>query len=87
LHEYLGGTIKGLGGRSEILGGTVDHVHILAELKATHTLADFVRELKKASSVWVHEKQLLPAFAWQEGDAADGCASIYRDPGGSPSAA
>ena len=70
LHEYLGGTVKGLGARSEIVGGISDHVHLLVELKATHTLADFMRELKKASSVWVHEKAHLPGFAWQEGYAA-----------------
>ncbi len=72
LHDYLGGTVKGLGARSEIVGGTNDHVHLLVELKATHAVSDFMRELKKASSVWVHEneKTQLPAFAWQEGYAA-----------------
>jgi putative transposase len=47
-----------------------DHVHLLVGLKATHTLADVLRELKKASSVWVHEEIGLRAFAWQEGYAA-----------------
>ena len=42
----------------------------MIELKATHTLANFVRELKKASSMWVHEAIPLRAFAWQEGYAA-----------------
>jgi len=70
LHEYLGGTIKGLGAFPEIVGGVADHVHLLVGLKATHCLADFMRELKKASSVWVHEQINLPGFAWQEGYAA-----------------
>jgi len=70
LYDYLGGTIKGLGARSEVIGGTADHVHLLFELRATHTLADFMRELKKASSLWVHEEMHLPGFAWQEGYAA-----------------
>jgi len=70
MHDYLGGTVKGLGAQSEIVGGTEDHVHLLVELKATHTLADFMRELKKASSVWVHEKAHQDNFAWQEGYAA-----------------
>ena len=51
LHEYLGGTIRGLGGVPESVGRVADHVHLLVGLKATHCLADFVRELKKASSV------------------------------------
>jgi putative transposase len=70
LHEYLGGTVKGLGAQSEIVGGTADHVHLLVELRATHTLADFMRELKKASSRWVHDEIRLHLFAWQEGYAA-----------------
>jgi len=66
LHEYLGGTVRGLGGVPLQMGGAQDHVHALIGLKPTHCLADFVRELKKATSVWTashHE----PQFAWQEG--------------------
>jgi len=70
LHDYLGGTIRGLGGFPEGVGGVADHVHLLAGLKATHCLADFMRELKKASSTWVHETTGMHAFAWQEGYAA-----------------
>ncbi|MCE9531030.1 MAG: IS200/IS605 family transposase [Planctomycetes bacterium] len=70
LHEYLGGTISGLGGNSQGVGGVDDHVHLLVSLKSTHCLADVMRDLKKASSIWVHEKIGLRTFAWQEGYAA-----------------
>ena len=70
LHEYLGGTLVGLGASSEIVGGIADHVHLLVTLKATHCLADFLREVKKASSVWVHDEMKRAGFAWQEGYAA-----------------
>src|SRR2546430_16600475 len=70
LHEYLGGTISGLGGFPEGVGGVADHVHLLIGLRATHCLADVLREVKKASSAWVHEKIGLPTFAWQERYAA-----------------
>jgi putative transposase len=30
LHDYIGGTIRGLGGISLELNGTEDHVHLLA---------------------------------------------------------
>src|SRR4029079_2991155 len=49
--------------------GTADHVHLLIGLKATHCLADVLRELKKSSSVWVNE-EIGEVFAWQEGYAA-----------------
>lgn len=70
LHEYLGGTVKGLGGVPETIGGVNDHVHLLVGLKSTHCLADFLRELKKASSIWVHDEIGLGEFGWQEGYAA-----------------
>jgi len=78
LHEYLGGTARGLGGIPEAIGGVEDHVHLLVGLRATHTLSDFVRELKKASSVWSAEQSGDP-FAWQEGYAAFTVSWTHRD--------
>ena len=64
-HEYLGGTVRGLDGVPLNVGGVEDHVHGLIGLKPTHRISDFVRELKKATSLWAaqHETQ----FEWQEG--------------------
>lgn len=70
LHEYLGGIVAGLGGIPQGVGGVADHVHLLVGLKATHCLADFMRELKKASSVWVRDEIGERRFAWQEGYGA-----------------
>jgi len=70
LHAYLGGTAARLGGIPQGAGGVADHVHLLVGLKATHCLADFVRELKKASSVWVRDELQLRGLAWQEGYGA-----------------
>jgi REP element-mobilizing transposase RayT len=71
LHEYLGGIAKGLGAVPEKIGGVADHVHLLVRLKSTHCLSDFVRELKKASTSWIHEQTPIgKKFAWQSGYAA-----------------
>ncbi len=70
LHEYLGGTVNGLKGIAQGVGGTEDHVHLLVGLKSTHCLADFMRELKKSSSAWVHNELGLTKFSWQEGYGA-----------------
>jgi len=70
LHKYLGGTVNGLQGFSQGVGGTEDHVHLLVGLKSTHCLSDFMRELKKSSSMWVHNEIGLAKFAWQEGYGA-----------------
>jgi putative transposase len=71
LHEYIGGIIEGLGGFPKEVGGVADHVHRLFGLKATATLSDFMRELKKALSVWMQEEGGggLSGFGWQEGYA------------------
>lgn len=70
LHEYLGGTVLGLGGVPQGVGGVEDHVHLLVGLKPTHCLSDFMRELKKASSIWVSDTTPERAFHWQEGYGA-----------------
>ena len=79
LHDYLGGTIRGLGGYPEGIGGVADHVHLLVGLKSTHCLPDVLRELKKASSAWVHEEIDLRVFAWQEGYAAFTVSATSRE--------
>ena len=70
VHEYLGGTIRGMEGIAHAVGGTGDHVHVLAGLRATHCLADVLRNLKAGSSAWIHEELKLHGFAWQEGYGA-----------------
>jgi REP element-mobilizing transposase RayT len=70
LHAYLGGVIRTLDGVPEAIGGVADHVHLLVGLRATHTLADVLRELKSGSSKWVHEEVGVRSFAWQEGYGA-----------------
>jgi REP element-mobilizing transposase RayT len=70
LHEYLGGLVRDLGGVPQGIGGVDDHVHLLVGLKPVHCLADFMRELKKASSRWVGEVMGVRLFRWQEGYGA-----------------
>jgi putative transposase len=70
MHAYLGGAVRTLGGVPETVGGTADHVHMLVGLRATHCLADVLREMKRSSSQWVHETMNLAEFSWQEGYGA-----------------
>jgi putative transposase len=51
LHEYLGGTVRGLGGVALEVSGTADHVHILARLGPTISVSEFLSKLKSGSSV------------------------------------
>jgi putative transposase len=70
LHRFLGGCLKQVDATPLEINGVADHVHLLAGLKSTHRLADVLKDIKTASSRWVHEHQELPRFAWQEGYGA-----------------
>jgi len=70
LHAYLGGVIRTLDGVPEAVGGAADHVHLLVGLRATHTLADVLREIKSVSSAWVHDDVGVSSFVWREGYGA-----------------
>ena len=70
LHEYLGGLIQAADGVPEAIGGVADHVHLLVGLRATHSLAPFVQDIKQSSSRWIHETIGVKNFSWQPGYAA-----------------
>jgi putative transposase len=79
LHAYLGGIIRTAGGSAESIGGVSDHVHLLIGLRATHRLADVLRELKAVSSGWVHDEIGMREFAWQEGYGAFTVSASQRE--------
>ena len=64
LHEYLGGTVRGLDGIALEVNGTNDHVHVLAKLRPTISVSEFLSKLKSASSGWA-KRQTNGRFAWQ----------------------
>ena len=64
LHEYLGGTVRGLGGIALEINGTNDHVHILAKLRPTISVSEFLSKLKSGSSSWA-KRQTAGRFGWQ----------------------
>jgi putative transposase len=55
LYDYIGGTIRGLGGISLELDGTEDHVHLLTKLRPDKALSDVLRELKANATGWMHD--------------------------------
>jgi putative transposase len=79
LHGYMGGTLHGLGAIPIAIGGTADHLHLLIGLRANHSVADLVRETKKAATAWMRNEASLPTFGWQEGYAAFSVGADARD--------
>lgn len=71
LHSELGAVSKALGCSTVIVGGIEDHVHILARQARTISLADWVKELKRVTSIWIKKQSpQFSAFAWQAGYGA-----------------
>jgi len=71
LHGFLGGILDKKKCHLLAAGGVDDHVHVLASLSATVSLAEIAGALKANSSRWIHET--IPGtenFQWQEGYGA-----------------
>src|SRR5207245_2358184 len=69
LHEYLGGTVRGLGGVAIEVNGVAGHVHILAKVRPTISVSEFLSKLKSSSSGWA-KRETAGRFGWQARFAA-----------------
>ena len=71
MHAELGGTSKTLNCPPMITGGVEDHIRLLARQSRTITLSDWVKELKRVTSIWIKEKgPQFKDFSWQAGYGA-----------------
>jgi putative transposase len=68
LWTYIGGIARENGMTALAVGGADDHAHLLVEIPATLAVSTAMREIKRGSSLWMHEA--MPQFAWQEGYGA-----------------
>ena len=78
IFKYIWGIIKNKNGFLYRINGMEDHIHILCDLHPSIALADFIRDIKTASSIWMKKSDLFPDFeGWADGYAA--LTSGYRD--------
>ncbi len=71
LYHYVGGIASNLECRQLGIGGTRNHVHILASMSKKITVVEFLEVLKKESSKWVKTQgPLFEDFYWQDGYGA-----------------
>ena len=71
LYKYIDGVIKNNHSRLVWINGARDHVHLLLSLHPTIALAELLKDIKVASSLWIKEKSAFPSFVgWQEGYGA-----------------
>jgi putative transposase len=70
IFEYMSGIVTNLGHKSIIINGVSDHVHLFFGLNPKISISDTVKEIKRSSSIFINEHNLLPGkFEWQEGYA------------------
>ena len=68
LFKYIAGIINNRNHFSLVVNGVQDHVHLFFDYKGHELVEDLVREIKKASSNYIKDKNLTPyKFEWQSG--------------------
>jgi putative transposase len=71
LFQYLGGVCRNLDSPALMVGGYVDHIHILCLLSKKLTLVSMLENLKTESSKWMKlQSPTLKNFYWQDGYGA-----------------
>ena len=71
LYKYIWGVVKNNKCKLYRINGVEDHIHIFSDLHPTVALADYVKKIKIASSIWMKESGKFPDFeGWQVGYGA-----------------
>ncbi len=71
LFKYITGVVQNKGQKMLAINGTANHIHIFIGMRPSCRLSDLVREIKKASNIFVNERGFSKfKFEWQEGYGA-----------------
>ena len=71
MHAYLAGIAQNQGSHVHGVGGVEDHIHMLASLPKTKTQSEFIKEIKRGSSIWLKKREPgFSKFYWQDGYGA-----------------
>jgi putative transposase len=74
LYFYIWGIIKNKHCKLIRMNGMPDHIHILLEINPTVNLSDLIRDIKRSSSIWIKQNNVMPSFKkWSHEYAAFSC--------------
>ena len=80
LYKYICGTAETHKHHVYAIGGMKDHVHILLSMSPDQSITDMVRDIKRASALWINERHfVLGRFSWQKGFGAFSVSSSQLD--------
>jgi putative transposase len=60
LYAYISGIIKNKNSHLYRINGVENHLHILTDLHPSIALADFMRDVKVSTSLWIKERKSFP---------------------------
>jgi putative transposase len=71
LYSYITGILKNKNSHLYRINGVENHLHIITDLHPSIAVADYMREIKVSTSVWMKNSNLFPLFkGWAEGYGA-----------------
>ena len=71
LYRYMAGIIKKNNCKPYQINGNSDHIHIISDLHLSVSLADYIKSIKVASSIWLKTQLAFDKFTgWAEKYAA-----------------
>ena len=80
LYAYITGIVKHKNSHLYRINGVENHLHILTDMHPSIAPADFMREVKVSSSLWMKSNELFPAFkGWAVGYGSFTCSYMDMD--------
>jgi len=71
LYKYIWGVLNNMKCKLYRINSMPDHIHIFSDLHPTICLAEYVKQIKVASSIWMKENKNFKLFnGWQTGYGA-----------------
>ena len=71
LYKFIWGIIRNKGCKLYQINGFEDHLHLISDLHPSIALANFIKDIKVASSIWLKQQEHFRNFnGWSEGYAA-----------------
>ncbi|MBT0810424.1 IS200/IS605 family transposase [Litoribacter ruber] len=78
LYRYIWGIIKNKDCKLYRVNGISDHIHLFTDLHPKISLAEFIKDIKVSSSIWLKENKNFPLWeGWANGYGA--FTYSYRD--------
>ena len=71
LYKFIWGIVRNKSCKLYQINGSLDHLHLLSDLHPSIALANYIKDIKVSSSIWLKQQEHFKNFeGWAEGYAA-----------------